>query len=205
MVHRRQIEGRPVIFGNQGDLWNNAMTWFDHDTGSVWSQVTGEALMGPLKGTQLELLPSTLTTWSDWHARFPETRALTGHNRTTGFALEQMAVVAAVGDDSAAIMITDLREVGWVEAAVGGLPVLFVHDAALGRWAVWSRQVDGETLDLRVVDGRIVDSVGRAWDSERGLSIDGDAEPLERIPTFTSFPDDYERIFPNGRFLDRNR
>jgi hypothetical protein len=201
MVHRREVDGQPVIFGNQGDLWNNAMTWFDHDTGSVWSQVTGAAMMGPLKGTQLELLPSTLTTWSDWQSRFPETRALTGHNRSVGFRLEQMAVVAAVGDDSAAIMITDLRDVGWVEAIVGGRPVLYVHDSALGRWAVWSRAVDGEMLDLRVEDGQVVDSRGRAWDAERGLPVAGEAPPLERIPTFTSFPDDYERIFPEGRFL----
>jgi hypothetical protein len=27
MVHRRDIDGRGVVFGNQGDLYMNAMTW----------------------------------------------------------------------------------------------------------------------------------------------------------------------------------
>jgi hypothetical protein len=61
MVHRRDIDGRGVVFGNQGDLYMNAMTWWDHDTSSVWSQPTGEAILGPLKGERLELVPSTLT------------------------------------------------------------------------------------------------------------------------------------------------
>jgi hypothetical protein len=63
MVHRRDIDGRGVVFGNQGDLYMNAMTWWDHDTSSVWSQPTGEAILGPLKGERLELVPSTLTEW----------------------------------------------------------------------------------------------------------------------------------------------
>ena len=63
MVHRRDIDGRGVVFGNQGDFYMNAMTWWDHDTSSVWSQPTGEAILGPLKGERLELVPSTLTEW----------------------------------------------------------------------------------------------------------------------------------------------
>lgn len=63
-VHRRELDGEPVLFGNQGALWSNAMTWWDHQTGSIWSQPLGEAIAGPYKGRRLDLLPSTLTTWS---------------------------------------------------------------------------------------------------------------------------------------------
>ena len=66
MVHRREVDGEPIVLGNHGALFGNAMTWYDHETGSVWSQPTGEAILGPLTGTKLELLPSTLTTWGDW-------------------------------------------------------------------------------------------------------------------------------------------
>ena len=76
MVYRREIEGRTVLLGNQGDLFMNAQTLFDHDTGSVWSQVTGSAILGPLVGTSLELLPSELSTWIDWQNEFPGTMAL---------------------------------------------------------------------------------------------------------------------------------
>jgi hypothetical protein len=71
MVHRRDIDGRGVVFGNQGDLYMNAMTWWDHDTSSVWSQPTGEAILGPLKGERWELVPSTLTEWPNASSTTP--------------------------------------------------------------------------------------------------------------------------------------
>ena len=43
MVHRRDLNGEVLVFGNQGALWGNAMTWWDHETGTVWSQPLGEA------------------------------------------------------------------------------------------------------------------------------------------------------------------
>ena len=52
------------------------MTWWDHETGSLWSQPNGEAIDGPRVGDQLELLPSSLTTWSDWLSVHPESLAL---------------------------------------------------------------------------------------------------------------------------------
>ena len=76
MVHRREIDGKEIVFGNQGALWGNAMTWWDHETGTVWSQPIGEAIVGPRKGDQVELLPSELTVWSSWREAHPGTLAL---------------------------------------------------------------------------------------------------------------------------------
>ena len=38
----------------------NAMTWFDHETNSIWSQPWGMAISGPLKGTRLDVFPFSL-------------------------------------------------------------------------------------------------------------------------------------------------
>lgn len=188
-----------MVFGNQGDLWHNAMTMFDHDTGSVWSQPTGEAIMGPLTGTRLELLPSTLSTWEDWRTLHPDTRALDVGSNPRGFEVGATAVVAAVGDDSIAVPITDLTEVGVVQAIVGGEPIAVVVDAATEQWVVYSRLFDGEEIDLEIVDGALVDPAsGRTFDLLAGVADDG-AGPLDRIPAFSSFPSDYVEIFPNGR------
>jgi hypothetical protein len=54
------------VFGNQGGLFMNAMTWWDHESESVWSQPWGRAIAGPLKGIELELLPSELVPWETW-------------------------------------------------------------------------------------------------------------------------------------------
>lgn len=49
---------------------------YDRVTGSLWSQVKGEAVAGPLKGKRLAHLPSELTTWTDWKRRHPDTLVL---------------------------------------------------------------------------------------------------------------------------------
>ena len=96
MVHRRSIDGTPIVLGNQGALWGNAMTWWDHETGSVWSQPLGEAILGPLTGTRLELLSSTLTTWDDWRAQHPSTLALDAPGGQSRFDAETLDTVAVV-------------------------------------------------------------------------------------------------------------
>ena len=82
MVHRRDLNGEKPVFGNQGALWGNAMTWWDHGTGSVWSQPLGEAILGPRKGDRLELFPSSMTTWGAWRDAHPDTLVL---STDTGF------------------------------------------------------------------------------------------------------------------------
>ena len=76
MVHRREIEGEEVVLGNQGALFKDAMTWWDHDTGSVWSQTRGEAILGPRSGYRLESLRFTVTVWASWRRDHPGTLAL---------------------------------------------------------------------------------------------------------------------------------
>ena len=112
MVHRRSNQAGVSVFGNQGALFGNAMTWWDHDTGSVWSQPLGEAILGPRKGERLELLPSTLTTWEAWRTAHPETLALDVSAGRSGFDLSRMAIVIDLGTEAVAYSIPRLREVG---------------------------------------------------------------------------------------------
>ena len=199
MVHRRQIDGEPVVFGNQGDLWNNAMTWFDHDTGSIWSQVTGEAILGPRSGETLELLPSTLTTWDDWQRQFPDTVALDAFARQNRFTLDDLAVVVALDDDSIAIPMPALAEVGVVEVTVAGHEGVVVLANGGQRAVAFSRVVDGRVRGLDLVDGRLVDAAtDESWDPRRGLA-GGEYPSLEILPSFSSFPSDYAVFFPDGR------
>lgn len=201
MVHRREIDGRPVVFGNQGDLWMNAMTWFDHDTGSVWSQPTGEAILGPLTGASLELLPSTLSTWGDWTERFPNTLALEASSRDNRFSIELMAVAVVIGEESVAIPFVDLREREFLSTELSGEPILVVADPELDRWAAYSRLVDGASLDLEVVGAEIIDSAsGDRWSAALGAPLSGQA-PLDRVPSFSSFGSDYREFYPDGELI----
>ena len=191
------------MLGNQGALLGNAMTWWDHDTGSIWSQPIGEAIAGPRKGERLEPYPVTLTKWDAWLERHPESLALDVTGRATNFDLEQMAIVVDLGTDSAAYLIRPLREVGMVNDTVAGVPIAVVIDpASEQRWAVFSRQLDSSIVSLELVDGELIDvDSGTAFDPFLGLGISGPLadQDLARIPGFTSFTSDYAILFPEGR------
>jgi hypothetical protein len=83
-VYSRKIESRDLTFGISGLLYKSNVLMYDHETESLWSQVKGKAVTGPMTGTDLKVLPSTLTTWKKWKKRFPKTDVLspdTGHMR----------------------------------------------------------------------------------------------------------------------------
>ncbi len=84
IVYDRTLPGAeaPLVLGNSSALYESDMVMFDHQTGSYWNQVSGEAIVGPLTGQQMPILPAQMTTWSNWKALYPDTLAL---SEDTGF------------------------------------------------------------------------------------------------------------------------
>jgi hypothetical protein len=71
-------------FGVSGLLYNSDLLLYDRTTESLWSQITGEAISGPMKGNRLRLLPAVLTRWQRWQTEHPDTQILsteTGYQR----------------------------------------------------------------------------------------------------------------------------
>lgn len=66
------VQGRPLKFDFYG-LYNGVVTLYDKETQSVWFQVGGRAVKGPLLGTTLKTGPLLDTTWSRWKALHPDT------------------------------------------------------------------------------------------------------------------------------------
>ncbi len=203
MVHRRQLDGETLVFGVHGALWGNAMTWWDHDTGTVWSQPLGEAIVGPRKGARLEQFPVTFTTWDAWRAEYPDTLALNTPAGASGFALEQMLIVVDFGSEAVGYPAVDVQRVGVVNDTVAGVDIAVVSDPAdPQRWAVLSRRLDDEVVELQLVGEEIRDvRTGTVWDPNRGIGRGGPlaGEILDLLPGFTSFPGDFDTFWPDGR------
>jgi len=201
MVHRREINGSEIVLGNHGALWGNAMTWYDHGTGSVWSQPIGEAILGPLKGETLGLLPSTLTRWGDWVEAHPDSFALDAPATPNGFALQSMAIVVELNDVSVAFPVEPVRERQVVNSEVGGAPIAVRVDPLGDNWAVFSRQLDDRVVELESANGSLVEIGGAGrWDPNTGLAVDDDHQDLGLLPGFSSFPNDYVTFFADGAF-----
>ena len=76
VVYSRRVDGSVLLFGNTHALHQSDTVMYDHHTGSYWYQVLGEAIVGPLTGKRLKLLPSMTITWAQWKEQHPETRVL---------------------------------------------------------------------------------------------------------------------------------
>jgi len=84
---RPTIEGETTTFGTSGSLYNSNLVMYDRATESYWPQATGQAVMGPLTGEQLERVPAQIVSWSDFREAYPDGKVLTrdtGHNRDYG-------------------------------------------------------------------------------------------------------------------------
>jgi hypothetical protein len=83
-VYAREIGGKTLTFGVSGLLYRSNVLMYDHQTESLWLQVKRRAVTGPMTGTRLPTLPSTITTWKKWKGKYPTTTVLsfeTGHRR----------------------------------------------------------------------------------------------------------------------------
>ena len=78
VVFSRELDGSLLTFGNTSALYQSDMVMYDHQTGSYWFQVGGEAVVGAMTGARLNLLASTTMEWGDWRRLNPETRVLMG-------------------------------------------------------------------------------------------------------------------------------
>lgn len=82
MVFSARVNGRDLMLGVSGLLYNSDVLLYDRETESLWSQIMAEAISGPMQGSKLEFLPTAHTTWGDWFARYPDTEVL---SPDTGF------------------------------------------------------------------------------------------------------------------------
>jgi hypothetical protein len=216
IVYDRRVDGETLSFGNTSALHESDLVMVDRTTGSYWWQVAGAAIVGPLTGTSLDVIPSTIATWDDWKRTHPETKVLT---RDTGFerpyesdSFGSYADSVASGrfafpvspaslDDRlpAASMVVavaigeTLRAyqvddlVAPINDTVAGTPIVILPTDGGG--STYSAIVGGETL---VFDRRGADIVDRAtgttW-APGGVAIEGDltGSSLEALPSRTTF------------------
>jgi hypothetical protein len=202
MVHRREVNGETLVFGVHGALWGNAMTWWDHDTGSIWSQPLGEAIAGPRKGQTVDMITSEFTTWGAWRDEHPDSLALDVPAGPTSFDLDDFLIVIDFDEQARAYPMPELRDVGVVNDVVADLEIAVVSDPTEpDRWKIFLRRVGDKVVHLEVEGDVLRDTVtGTTFDPARGFALSGElsGETLDQLPGFTSFPGDFDTFWPDG-------
>ena len=140
VVYDVRLDGRPYTFGVSGLLYQQNLLLFDHATESLWSQLRGRAVTGPLAGTSLRLLPVSMTTWRNWKAEHPQTLVLsfqTGYKRDYArdpyrdWLLDRrMALVISSKGQTKIYPYSELKKAGpSLQDEIGGLAYTIRFDA----------------------------------------------------------------------------
>ena len=187
----------------------------DEETGSWWQQVTGEAILGPLKGRRLTPVPQDEISFALWKREQPQGRVLRPDPRVAkryassdweaGIAklpvatrisdkrldLRELVVGVVVNRHAKAYRMTDVQQQNPVIDTVGGVPIIIVADGQSVR--AFSRVVDGKPIDLfarsEAVSITLVDSgTGSEWDFT-GRAIGGPlaGRQLQRIEVLRDY------------------
>lgn len=225
-MYSREIDGEEFTFGVSGKLIMNVLVMYDRQTNTLWSQLLGEAVEGPLKGTKLEFLPSWQTTWEDWKTQHPDTVALrkgfsSGREPYASYFNSSAAGVIGetisddrlyvkefvIGvehqDEAVAYPFSVLNDEPAVNDVVGDVPVLVTFYADTATGVVFERTLNGQILtfsggpDLVLTD----QETGSTWDGRSGLATDGPlaGEQLTRIKSTRSFWFGWKDFYPETR------
>jgi hypothetical protein len=179
---RPVIDGKLLDFGTSGKLYHSNLVMYDRQTESLWPQALGQAVLGPLTGTKLELVPVQMVAWEDWLAEHPHGKVLsrdTGEDRPYG----QNPYEGYDHPDSAPHLFQGTpdprlppkaRVVGvQVGSDVVAFPYERLRAAASGGWAAVSATVGGRSVVVLWKEGA-VSAVDRATISQsRGVGSTG--------------------------------
>lgn len=208
-MHDRRLNNETFVFGNQGGLFMNAMTWYDHQTGSVWSQVWGQAIAGPLKGTTLDLIPAAIVPWATWKAEHPDTLAMINDKVGLFSRAERprdgWVIGIVLGKDTKAYYYRALIRERVVNDFIGPYPVALYADDATRSVHAYLRQVGDRvlTLSLDETGQFLVDAeTGGRWHVATGLS-QGEvfaSETLRPVPYLSSFDWAWSDFHPASEF-----
>ena len=213
MVFARDTAAGELTFGVSGYLLRDALVMFDHQTDSLWSQFIGEAIDGPLRGLTLELLPSRITSWSDWRSEHPggtvmdkagmggfpalsfvfdaEAAEAVGELTAEGLSSHDLVLGVIAGLEQVAFPMKELSQQRLLSVEIGGVPVVVTADEGLYTGAAYKRTLEGEVLTFApAADGSMVDAqTGSHWDVRTGVGIRGPhvGQRLVRLPARQSF------------------
>lgn len=185
-----------------------AMTWFDHETESVWSQPWGLAIDGAIAGTRLTLIPAGIMPWDAWRTDHPDTLVLDAGGRSLfGKPRKKFSsdfvIGIALGEAAKGYPFRLASQEGIINDRIGPFPVVVLANPETKAIHAFLRIVGQDELDFALRGDTLVDQqTGSTWDLDRGIAVEGPlrGEVLQRVPYITSFDWAWEDFYPHTEF-----
>jgi hypothetical protein len=194
-VYAREVNGKTLTFGVSGLLWEDGLVMVDSETGSLWSQILGQAMRGSLEGETLELIPATITEWGAWKSRYPRStvavmRPTAGHY-ARGFLDKDGGLVIGLADQKQArqwgFALLDLNPV--VNDRFGDRAVLVSYGKVSLTAVIFDRNLDGRELSFEERGSVVIDRETQSeWDRLTGVATQGPlkGKRLSQLPGIVS-------------------
>lgn len=193
VAFHRRVGERLLDFGTSGMLYADNLVMYDRQTESLWPQLTGQASVGVLTGTQLQAIPMGVVGWAQFLSAHPDALVLTretGHARDYGrnpyagyddpngallveppgprdprLPVKERVIGLGTGEEAVAIRRDRIADDEVVSLTVGGRDLV-----------VWHRPGQRSALDAdEIAEGRQIGTIG-VFDPEVGT----------RTPSFTA-------------------
>ena len=201
----RKVQGRELHFGVSGKLYRNDLVLYDQETESLWVEMLGECIQGPLQGTVLERIPVDHVEWGSWKMVFPgsdvldppggfpyETDPYSSYLHSREIKYPRSAIASPGGPhpkeivlgielkgEAKAYPVFLLREVMVINDVLGGERIVVAQYE--GVYRAWKRPA----FEFKVFEGgHMDDPEGEHWERITGKGRKGS---LERVPTNLAF------------------
>lgn len=208
-------------------LYRDALVMYDRETSTLWSQVDGRAIEGPLAGQALRPLASIHATWKEWKALYPESVVLkkTGtdefrsayetYNRSSNLGIfgrrlpnsvlppKERVLGVRYNGTATAFTLKGIRQAGLVQTDVGGVPIVLASTGPNLPVVGFERRVDGRVLTFSRTDVTTEladDETHSRWRISDGVAVDGALKDtrLQRVITFPAFWFGWVGFFPRS-------
>ena len=220
-VYDLQVDGTSLEFGLVGAITFNAV-FRDVQTGSWWRQETGEAVKGPLAGTQLVDIPFEQMSLDNWLAKYPDSEILqydptfqNKYNFTAKLLSYEVSLPGwhrqetpplvlgvEVGKTAVAYDWEELKKRILVQDTAGGVPLLVLSDAEGTTGFVYERMLDGKPIEFELSNSTLRDTGTSSKWNNFGRCIEGalQGQELRQIQSYQQFVRAWISFHPGTTF-----
>lgn len=215
-MYGRKLKDQVLEFGHEGVLYRRSFMMYDKQTDSLWLHVTGEALKGKLKGSQLEFLPCQVTTWGNWRDQYPQTKVLLGQ-KADGFmgtfALQDRVLEYGLslghGRTQKLYLFEFLEGFPVHNDVLAKKPVVIAYNPETNDTAAFATDLDRVNLTFQVYPSSdksllMQDNQTKSiWNRMKGQCLNGPlkGKELKRIPATPWLRERWSGFFPKGEIV----
>jgi hypothetical protein len=213
VAYRTDTPKGTLTLAASGKLRDGEPLLVDRQTGTLWRQLTGTPVEGPLAGSgaQLQPLPVVLTTWTRWFQSHLESRVLAQETAPQGAEAQPGSEPAGpwvygvtVGGATKAYPVDLVAKLGVIDDEIGGRPVVVVAEPGADPKGRTIRVYDrGDRVFSRsghsfLGASFVNDQGGRAWKIGEEALTATDGQKRARIPGKLAARAAWEAAYPGA-------